>query len=106
MRSDASAALRPNDLLHWEIMRWAKAHGFAFYDFGGFDERLYALTDLRYSVMAVANTSGTIVERFRYEAHGRSTALNADFKAKEAIEPNLGRLVGSMAAFKPRGQGG
>ena len=34
------------------------------------------------------------------------TALNADFKAKEAIEPNLGRLVGSMAAFKPRGQGG
>jgi len=34
------------------------------------------------------------------------TALNADFKAREAIEPNLGRLVGSMAAFKPRSQGG
>jgi RHS repeat-associated protein len=46
---------------------------------GSLDERLYALTDLRYSVMALANTSGTIVERFRYEAHGRSTALNADF---------------------------
>ena len=34
------------------------------------------------------------------------TALNADFKAKEAIQPNLGRLIGSMAAFKPRSQGG
>jgi serine/threonine-protein kinase len=34
------------------------------------------------------------------------TALNADFKAKEAIQPNLPRLVGSMAAFKPRSQGG
>ena len=51
------------------------------------DERLYALTDLRYSVMALANSSGTIVERFRYEAHGRSTALTADF-ASRTLGPN------------------
>lgn len=39
-RSTDSAALRPNDLLHWRIMQWAKGNGFAFYDFGGFDRRV------------------------------------------------------------------
>jgi RHS repeat-associated protein len=46
---------------------------------GTLDERLYALTDLRYSIMALANTSGTIVERFQYEPHGRSVVLDASF---------------------------
>ncbi len=36
-RSDASAAYRPNDLLHWEVIRWALHQGFAYYDLGGFD---------------------------------------------------------------------
>jgi serine/threonine-protein kinase len=34
------------------------------------------------------------------------TALNADFKAREAVQPSVGRLVGSLAAFRPRGSGG
>ncbi len=34
------------------------------------------------------------------------TALNADFKAREAVQPNLGRLIGSLSAYRPRGAGG
>ncbi len=46
---------------------------------GTLDERLYALTDLRYSVMALANPSGTIVERFRYDAHGHASVMDSSF---------------------------
>jgi peptidoglycan pentaglycine glycine transferase (the first glycine) len=29
----------PNDLLHWEVMKWSKNHGYRFYDFEGIDLR-------------------------------------------------------------------
>jgi serine/threonine-protein kinase len=34
------------------------------------------------------------------------TALNAEQNARDAIEPQLSRVIGSMAAYRPRGQGG
>jgi hypothetical protein len=34
------------------------------------------------------------------------TALNAEEKAREALDAGIGRVVGSLAAYKPRGQGG
>jgi lipid II:glycine glycyltransferase (peptidoglycan interpeptide bridge formation enzyme) len=27
--------LRPNEMMHWEMMRWAKAQGYSYYDFDG-----------------------------------------------------------------------
>lgn len=41
-RSDKSARLRPNDLLHWRIIQWARDHGFSYYDMGGFDREIAA----------------------------------------------------------------
>lgn len=35
--SGTAAALRPNDLLHWRILQWAREAGYAYYDLGGFD---------------------------------------------------------------------
>ena len=42
-------------------------------------ERLYALNDLRFSIVALANTSGTIVERYDYDGHGVATVLDSAF---------------------------
>jgi hypothetical protein len=36
-RSPEVEVARPNDILHWRIMQWAKASGYRIYDFGGFD---------------------------------------------------------------------
>ena len=37
---------------------------------GTLDERLYSLPDLRFSVMALTDGTGTVVERFAYDAYG------------------------------------
>ena len=46
---------------------------------GTLDERLYSLPDLRYCVMALADTSGSVVERFKYEAYGQAQVMSALF---------------------------
>ena len=46
---------------------------------GSLDETVYALHDSNWNVTALADTSGTVVERFRYDAHGRSAVLDASF---------------------------
>lgn len=42
---------------------------------GTLDERLYSLPDLRYCVMALTDSSGSVVERFKYQAYGQSKAM-------------------------------
>ena len=51
---------------------------------GTLDERLYSLPDLRYSVMALANTSGTILERYKYDALGNVTVLDDLFASRSS----------------------
>lgn len=46
---------------------------------GTLDERLYAMQDANWNVTALANTSGTVQERFAYLPYGQSLELNADF---------------------------
>jgi RHS repeat-associated protein len=43
----------------------------------GLDLRLYALQDANYNVVALVNTSGTVVERFDYSPYGTVTVLSA-----------------------------
>lgn len=43
----------------------------------GLGRRLYALQDANWDVMALVNTSGTVVERFTYEPYGTVTVLNS-----------------------------
>lgn len=31
---------RPNELMHWEAIQWAKAHGYRYYDFDGIDREV------------------------------------------------------------------
>ena len=44
-------------------------------DDGTLDERLYSLPDLRYSVMALTDDSGTVVERLTYDAYGAASVI-------------------------------
>ena len=45
----------------------------------GLDERLYALQDANWNVIALVSTSGDVAERFNYTVFGVATALNPDF---------------------------
>ncbi|MGE0376311.1 MAG: hypothetical protein AB7I48_28860 [Planctomycetaceae bacterium] len=44
-------------------------------DNGTLDETLYVLQDANWNVTALADTSGTIVERFKYDPYGKSTTV-------------------------------
>jgi RHS repeat-associated protein len=46
---------------------------------GVLNQRLYALTDLRYSVVAITSTSGAVQERYLYEGHGLAIARTSVF---------------------------
>jgi RHS repeat-associated protein len=48
---------------------------------GSLNERLYALQDALFSVVALTNTSGAVQERFAYQPYGQSEALNPNFSA-------------------------
>jgi serine/threonine-protein kinase len=68
----------------------------------GQSDTLYSasLTVRTYSVETRSPLSAGIREKVDF------TALNAEEKAREALDAGLGRVVGSLAAYKPRGQGG
>ena len=51
---------------------------------GSLEERLYAVQDANWNIVALANSSGAIQERFIYSAYGTPSVLNADFTAKAA----------------------
>jgi len=48
---------------------------------GSLDETLYVLQDVNWNITALADTAGTIVERFKYAPYGQSTVLDANFTA-------------------------
>jgi RHS repeat-associated protein len=50
------------------------------------DERLYALQDANWSVVALSDTSGEIVERFAYEPYGKLSQLNPNFTPYSGTE--------------------
>jgi RHS repeat-associated protein len=49
---------------------------------GTMNHRAYALTDLRYSMAALSNASGAVIERFAYDAHGQAKALASNFVSR------------------------
>jgi len=51
---------------------------------GVLDERLYALTDTRFSVVALTNTSGAIQERTAYQPYGKCQFLTPAFATRTA----------------------
>ncbi len=48
---------------------------------GTLDERLYALQDANWNLTSVVNTSGTVQQRFNYDAYGMPEFLTSDFAA-------------------------
>ena len=46
------------------------------------EERLYALADPNYNVVALADASGDVLERYRYDAYGTPTVLNPNFTVR------------------------
>ena len=54
-------------------------------------ERLYSIADPNWNVVAIANTSGTILERMTYNAFGKVNWLDASFGAKTASGYNWNR---------------
>jgi RHS repeat-associated protein len=55
-------------------------------------ERLYSLTDPNWNVVALANASGTVVERLKYDAFGKITWLNATFSIKNSSDYGWNRV--------------
>jgi RHS repeat-associated protein len=47
----------------------------------GLDERLYALQDPNWNVIGIADTTGSVVERYSYSAYGTPTVLTSAFAA-------------------------
>jgi RHS repeat-associated protein len=45
----------------------------------GLEERIYVLHDANFNVTAITDASGTVLERYAYEAYGRPIYLDADF---------------------------
>mgnify|MGYP000901819537 CR=1 FL=1 len=50
----------------------------------GLEERLYALQDANWNVVAIADTSGAVQERYIYTAYGTPTFLDAAFVTRSA----------------------
>jgi RHS repeat-associated protein len=46
---------------------------------GTLDETVYAMQDANWNITALADTSGSIIERFAYTPYGQSTVLDANF---------------------------
>ena len=46
---------------------------------GTLDERVYALHDANFDVTALVDTSGTVIDRFRYDRYGTFTVLDPDW---------------------------
>jgi RHS repeat-associated protein len=50
----------------------------------GLEERLYSLQDPNWNVTAIANASGAIQERYRYDAYGVTVVITATFGSRTA----------------------
>ncbi|MDR2407488.1 MAG: RHS repeat-associated core domain-containing protein, partial [Bacteroidales bacterium] len=55
------------------------------------EERLYSLADPNWNVIALVDTSGSVVERMKYDAFGKITWLNANFSTKNSSDYNWNR---------------
>jgi RHS repeat-associated protein len=51
---------------------------------GTLNERLYALQDSHWDMCAVTDTSGTVKERYEYQAYGKAEVLDASFNARSS----------------------
>ncbi len=51
---------------------------------GTLDERLYAIQDANWNVVALVNTSGAVVERYAYDPYGAATVLDGAYGARGA----------------------
>jgi RHS repeat-associated protein len=49
---------------------------------GTLDERLYAPQDVNWNVVALVNTSGTVVERYAYDAYGTQTVMDGGWNTR------------------------
>jgi RHS repeat-associated protein len=54
-------------------------------------ERLYSLADPNWNVIAVCDSTGSVVERMRYDAFGHITWLNANFSVKNGSDYDWNR---------------
>ena len=53
---------------------------------GTLDERLYVLNDLRFSVVAIASNTGTILERYTYDAFGQRVVMDSSLSQRAASD--------------------
>jgi len=59
------------------------------------DERLYYTTDANQNVTALLDASGTVVERYTYDAYGKPTFLKADWSLQQV----QGQTDGTASAY-------
>jgi RHS repeat-associated protein len=61
---------------------------------GSLDERLYAVQDANWNVVALPNTSGAVLERFAYEAYGQPIELDDEYIPQADIKDWDTRFTG------------
>jgi RHS repeat-associated protein len=54
-------------------------------------ERLYSIADTNWNVVALCDTSGTVQERYAYDAFGKRNVFDADFTLKNVSDYNWSR---------------
>ena len=60
---------------------------------GTLDERLYSLQDANWNVTSIANTTGTIQERYAYDAYGTPRVLNRILHKPRKFQLRLGDAI-------------
>jgi len=51
---------------------------------GTLDQRLYAIQDANWNLVAIADSAGSVVERYTYTAYGQAEFRNADFSKTDS----------------------
>jgi RHS repeat-associated protein len=55
---------------------------------GTLNERLYSLSDPRFSILAITDDTGVVKERYAYDGYGRSDVFGPDFRSRSSSSYN------------------
>jgi RHS repeat-associated protein len=67
------------------------------------NERLYSLADPNWNIVAVCDSTGSVVERMKYDAFGKITWLNNNFGTKNSSDYSWNRaFTGQVFDFETR----
>ncbi|MGH7215344.1 MAG: hypothetical protein ACREIT_11330 [Tepidisphaeraceae bacterium] len=67
---------------------------------GTLDERIYVLQDANFNVTALVNASGSVIERYLYDAYGKRTVLDANWATESRIRGHIDYSPAAVPAVR------